>query len=111
MRNLVLSLGVLPYLGFAALDVWVHEKGRRVPQVEKWLHLGIGFGVGGFLFLAFLDYRFAALTLLPVGLCFMAIDEFGYHRALARTERRLHGAAALALLFFVLVWLWTEFQL
>lgn len=111
MRYLILTLGVLPYVGFAALDVWIHETDRRVPRVEKCLHLGIGLGVGGFLLLAFLGQLAPALAFLTVGLCFMAIDEFGYHGSLHRAERRLHGAAALALLLFLLVWLWTEFQL
>lgn len=107
MRLLMLSLGVLPYLGCAALDAWMHEKHRRVPRVEQWLHLGIGVGIGGFLLAAFAANNAIALGLLIAGGIFMAVDELGFHKELAARERNLHAVAALALLFFVGVWTWT----
>ena len=108
MRLLVLSLGVIPYLALVAADCWMHEKSRRVPRREQYLHLGIGLGIGSFVVLAFLGRIEAALAALLCGLAFMAVDELGYHRSLARRERRLHAYAALALLLFLGVFLWTE---
>lgn len=110
MRILMLSIGVLPYVGFVAIDVWMHEKARRVPRVEQWLHLGIGVANGSFLLLAFLGKPWPALAMLGLGLTFMAVDELGFHRGLSTRERRLHGAAALSLMLFVTLWLWTVFQ-
>jgi hypothetical protein len=34
------------------------------------------------------------------------LDELGFHRAIARSERRVHLAAYAALAVFIAVWLW-----
>ena len=109
LRGLLLALGVAPYLCLACIDVWMHETKRRVPTMEKWLHLGIGVGVGGFLLFAFQGAHGWAIGFGVSGLAFMAVDEFGFHGALSKAERRLHAAAAAALAGFVGVWAWTDF--
>ena len=53
MRLLVLSVALVPYLGFIAIDAWMHEKARRVPRVEQWLHGGIALAIGAFFLTVF----------------------------------------------------------
>ena len=111
MRFLLLILGLLPYAGCVTVDAWMHEKARRVPRFEQWLHLGIGISIVAFVLFAFLGNVSVALIALAGALGFMAADEFGFHAGLSRQERRVHGFGAIALLLFVLVWLWTEYLL
>lgn len=107
-RLLILALAIGPYLGCVSVDAWMHERHRRVPRVEQFLHAGIGLGVGAFLLLAFIGVNSWALLALAGGLLFLGADEFGFHRALPRRERTVHIAGLGSLLGFVGVWAWTE---
>lgn len=111
MRLLVLSLALAPYLGFVAVDVWMHEKARRVPRVEQWLHGGIIVAIGTFIILAFLGADIAAGILLLLSLPLMAVDEIGFHAHLSRREKLVHLAEGLSLIVFITVWLWMSYRL
>lgn len=111
MRLLALSLALTPYLGFVAIDAWMHEKARRVPRFEQWLHAGIALAIGAFFVAVFLGANILAGILLLVSLPLMATDELGFHGHLSRRERLVHLAEGLSLVLFVLVWLWTNYRL
>ena len=110
MRLIVLSIALAPYLGFIAIDAWMHEKARRVPRVEQWLHVGIAAAIGAFFVLAFLDLNIAAGALLVLSLPLMAVDEIGFHGHLSRRERLVHLAEGISLIVFVTVWLWMSYR-
>jgi hypothetical protein len=111
VRLLVLSLALTPYLGFVAIDAWMHEKARHVPTVEQWLHAGIALVIGAFFVAAFLGADILAGILLLLSLPMMATDEAGFHGHLSRRERLVHLAEGLSLIVFVLMWLWTIYRL
>ena len=111
MRLLVLSLALAPYLGLVAVDAWMHEKARRVPAVEQWLHAGIALTIGAFFIAAFLGANVLAGILLLLSLPLMATDEIGFHGHLSRRERLVHLAEGLSLMVFVSVWLWMSYRL
>ena len=111
MRLLVLSIALAPYLGFVAIDAWMHEKARRVPRVEQWLHAGIALAIGTFFVLAFSGADIAAGILLVLSLPLMAVDEIGFHGHLSKRERLVHLAEGLSLIVFITVWLWMSYRL
>lgn len=89
----VLAFALLPYLGLAAWDGWLHEKARRVPRVEQALHGVLGLSFVALLFGVFAErpaWVVPALAVFAVAAC---ADEFGFHASLERRERRLHHAA------------------
>jgi len=106
MRLLVLSIALAPYIGFVAVDAWMHEKARRVPKTEQWLHGGIVLALGAFFVAAFLGANWIAGVLLVLTLPLMAVDEIGFHGHLSKRERLVHLAEGLSLIMFVTVWLW-----
>jgi len=110
MRLLALCVALAPYLGFVAIDAWMHEKARRVPVVEQWLHAAILLTLGSFFVAAFVGADAIAATALVLSLPLMAADELGYHGHLSRRERLVHLAEGLSLVLFVGVWLWTRAQ-
>lgn len=104
MRGALLAVALLPYLGLAARDGWMHAHDRRVPRLEQWLHAGIFVGVSAAVYAAFMagtPQMLAALCLLLP--CVLA-DELGFHGALDARERRLHYAAYTALAAFIACW-------
>jgi len=111
MRLLVLSIALAPYLGFVAIDAWMHEKARRVPRVEQWLHAAIALAIGTFFVLAFSGADIAAGILLLLSLPLMAVDEIGFHGHLSKRERLVHLAEGLSLIAFITVWLWMSYRL
>jgi len=105
VRTLWLALALLPYASLAAFDAWLHEKSRDVPRVEKWLHAGLALSLIVFLGAVFRSQTLLAFVALSALLPLAALDEGGFHRKLARRERRVHFASYAALGVFVLVWL------
>ena len=105
---MVLSLGVLPYLGLVSYDLWLHESARRVPKVEQVLHALLIVGLGGFIVTAIAGHAAIAGACLAVSLPLAVADELGFHRHLDRHERRLHLAEGAALVFFTALWLASE---
>ena len=104
MRGALLAVALLPYLGLAARDGWMHAHDRQVPRAEQWLHAGIFVGVSAAVYAAFLagtPLMLAALCLLVP--CVLA-DELGFHGPLDVRERRLHFAAYSALAAFLACW-------
>lgn len=106
MRLVVLSVALAPYIGFVVVDAWMHEKARRVPRTEQWLHAGIAVFIGAFFLAAFRDANLIAGALLVLTLPMMAVDEIGFHGHLSKRERLVHLAEGLSLIVFVTVWLW-----
>ncbi len=102
-RVLTLGAALLPYLALVSVDAWMHEKARRVPRLEQFLH-----AAAAVLFLAFVVAVFrdsaAALALLLAFAACTAADEFGFHRHLSASERRVHFMAYFALAIFIAAW-------
>jgi hypothetical protein len=96
----LLVLGFAPYLGLALYDGWLHEKARRVPMREQFLHASVFVALvalwSGLVFKPVLVWP--ALAVFAVAAFF---DEFGYHGMLDKRERRLHFAAYACFAAFV----------
>jgi hypothetical protein len=108
MRAVWLALVLLPYASLALYDGWLHERARRVPRIEQWLHAGAFCSLIVFVGAAFRAQTQLALVALAVFAPIAATDEFGFHAQLAQRERRVHFAAYAALCVFVLAWLVAE---
>jgi hypothetical protein len=104
MRNLWLGLALVPYLAAAGVDAWMHERGRRVPRLEQWLHAGLAIAMAAFLVAVFAGRPAVAFTALAAFLALLAWDELGFHGAIARSERRVHAVSWVALAGFVAAW-------
>jgi len=96
----------MPYLIFAGIDTWLHERARRVPRVEQILHAGLAISLIVFLTAVFSARTMIALIALCVFIVLEIFDEFGFHIHLGARERGIHFAAYAALLGFVLTWQW-----
>jgi len=74
-----------------------------VPRAEQFFH-----AAAAVLFIAFVSAVFmgsrAALPVLIVFVACAATDEFGFHRHLPATERRVHFMSYAALAVFVVAW-------
>jgi hypothetical protein len=105
MRSAWLGLALVPYLAAAAVDAWMHERGRRVPRVEQWIHAGLAATMAVFLGAVFAAAMPVALGALAGFLALLAWDETAFHRTINREERRVHVFSWLALAAFVAVWL------
>ena len=110
-RILWLALAVLPYLSLVGIDTWMHESARKVPRAEKIIHWMLAPLLIGFLVSAFSARTVLALGLLAVFVVLLAVDAVCFHQPLARSERRVHTAAYLALGVFVATWLWMDVRL
>ena len=104
MRNLWLGLALLPYLAAAGVDAWMHERGRKVPRVEQWIHGGLALGMAGFLAAVFAGRNAWALAALAVFAVLLAWDEVSFHKSIAASERRVHALSWVALAGFVAAW-------
>ena len=104
MRNMWLGLALLPYLAAAGVDAWMHERGRKVPRVEQWIHAGLALGMAAFLAAVFAARNPWALAALAVFGVLLAWDEIAYHQAIAANERRVHALSWVALAGFVAAW-------
>jgi hypothetical protein len=107
-RVIWLGLGLLPYLSLVGVDAWMHERARTVPALERVIHYTSAVALFAFIAGAFLGRDSLALSSLLVFLVLQALDEFGFHRGIARNERRVHIAAYGALVIFIAVWQWTD---
>ena len=106
MRLVWLGMALMPYAIFAGVDTWLHERSRRVPRIEQMLHAGLAISLIVFLTAVFSARTMIALIALCVFVVLEVFDEFGFHRHLEARERRIHFAAYVALLAFVLTWQW-----
>jgi hypothetical protein len=107
-RMLALGIGLVPYLGAAGMDAWMHEQARKVPFVEQILHAALAITFTAFAVYVFLRREGPALACLAAFLVCLLFDELGYHRGLAAKERRVHVISWAALLLFIGVWFWTD---
>ena len=107
-RILALGIGLLPYLGTAGIDAWMHERARKVPRLEQAFHAALAITFTLFAIYAFLRRNVPAMAWFAAFAACLVFDELGYHRGLAASERRVHVISWAALLLFVGVWLWTE---
>ena len=110
MRNMWLGLALLPYLAAAGADAWMHERNRQVPRIEQWLHGGLAVAMTVFLAAAFAGRAVVALGALAVFAALVVWDELGYHRAIARSERRLHVVSWFALAGFIGTWWFVDLR-
>jgi hypothetical protein len=106
-RIILLGLGAVPYLCLVAVDAWMHERARKVPGLERIIHYTSAIALLAFLAGAFSARHSLAVMGLAVFVPLTVADEFGFHRAIARRERRVHFAAYAALTLFIGIWLWT----
>lgn len=104
LRVVWLGLALVPYAALAAFDGWLHEKSRRVPRVEQWLHAIAALSLAAFVVFVFSARNTAATILLAVFIGAASLDEFGFHRHLDRRERRVHFASYSALAVFIVAW-------
>jgi hypothetical protein len=104
MRNLWLGLALVPYLAAAGVDAWMHERGRKVPRVEQWIHAGLALSMTAFLVLVFRGHAAPALATLAAFVLLVAWDELAFHRGIPPSERRIHVASWAALAAFVVTW-------
>ena len=104
MRTLLLGLALLPYATLAAYDGWLHERARRVPRVEQWLHAGAAVSLLVFVGAVFRAQTLLALIALALFAPIAAADEIGFHGTLAWRERRVHFLSYAALGVFLLAW-------
>jgi hypothetical protein len=107
-RILALGIGLLPYLGTAGIDTWMHERKRKVPRLEQAFHAALAITFTAFAIYVFLGRNVPAIAWLAAFIVCLFFDELGYHRGLAPSERRVHVISWGALLLFVAVWFWTE---
>lgn len=104
MRNIWLGIALVPYLAVAGVDFWMHERGRRVPRVEQWVHAGLALTMATFLTAVFTARSPLALAALAVFVALLAWDELSFHKAIATSERRVHAMSWTALAGFVATW-------
>jgi hypothetical protein len=97
-------LALVPYLAAAGVDAWMHERGRRVPRVEQWVHAGLAATMAVFLGAVFAGAARFALGALAAFVLLVVWDESVFHRAIAASERRVHAASWVALAGFVAAW-------
>jgi hypothetical protein len=103
-RIVLLGTALAPYIALAGVDAWMHERERRVPRLEQVLHAAAALLFVGFVAAVFGGAQIAA-PLLFAGFAICATcDELGFHRHLAKSERRIHFAAYAALALFVGAW-------
>jgi hypothetical protein len=105
-RIIWLGLGAAPYLGLVAVDVWMHERARRVPGLERMIHYTAAVALLVFLAGAFSGRQRLAVAGLAIFIPLTVLDEVGFHRGIAPSERRIHLAAYAALTVFIAIWLW-----
>ncbi len=104
MRNIWLGIALVPYVALASVDFWMHERGRRVPRVEQWVHAGLALALAAFLTAVFTGRSPVALAALAVFLVLLAWDELSFHKAIAASERRVHAMSWAALVGFLAAW-------
>jgi hypothetical protein len=104
MRNIWLGLALVPWLAAAGADAWIHERGRRVPRPEQWVHAGLAIALGAFFVGVFAMRPSLAWAALPAFIALLAIDEWRFHRGIRGVERALHAASWIALAGFVAAW-------
>lgn len=104
MRNVWLGLALLPYLAVAGVDAWMHERGRRVPRIEQWIHAGLALAMLGFLAAVFAGHSAIAWAVLACFLALLAWDEIAFHGSIGARERGVHAVSWAALAGFVAVW-------
>jgi hypothetical protein len=99
-----LIVALAPYLAIAAADAWMHERARKVPMREQWVHAGLAATLTVFLAAVFTARAAWAAGALAAFVLLVCIDEVGFHRGIAVLERRVHMASWLALAGFVVAW-------
>jgi hypothetical protein len=107
-RTILLAAALAPYLALVSFDGWMHERDRRVPRLEQFLHWGAAGLFFAFIVAVFRGESVVALVLLAVLAGITAWDEVGFHASLGRRERRVHFASYGAFSLFLLAWYFVE---
>jgi len=108
MRNIWLGLALIPYLAAVGVDAWMHERSRRVPRVEQWVHAGLALAMAVFLGAVFAGRAGPATASLALFAVLLAVDESAFHKPIAKAERRVHLGSWIALAGFVAAWRWID---
>lgn len=103
-RMLLLGVALAPYVALIGVDAWMHERARRVPRLEQFLHYTAAILFVAFVVAVFRGAPGIAAILLVVFVLVTAWDELGYHRQLDVRERRVHFASHAALALFLAAW-------
>jgi hypothetical protein len=103
-RIVLLGTALTPYIALAGVDAWMHERERQVPRLEQVLHAAAALLFVGFVAAVFSGSMIVAPVLLAGFAICATCDELGFHRQLAKSERRIHFAAYAALALFVGAW-------
>lgn len=82
----------------------MHERARRVPPLEQWIHGGLAVSIILFFTLVFASRTLFAMGALACFIVLLTIDELRFHRGISAEERRIHIASWIALAGFVFVW-------
>lgn len=104
MKQLFLGVALAPYLTLAGIDMWMHDRARRVPRLEQAVHAGLAVTMIAFLAGVFGDRIAVAVPALIAFLALLVGDELGFHRGIDPRERWVHVASWLALGGFIVVW-------
>lgn len=86
----------------------MHERSRRVPKLEQWIHAGLGVTIGLFFTMVFRGESQFALASLTGFAVLVAFDELQFHQGIATREKRIHQASWVALAVFVCAWQWID---
>lgn len=100
-RILWLHACLLPYAWFGIRDVLHHKAHRQVAMPERALHLAIGLLLLVVVPHACMGHRNVVVPGLMLFVIARGLDEFVFHRGLARAEIELHARTHLGFLIFV----------
>jgi hypothetical protein len=101
VRAIVLTICLLPYLYFGVLDVLHHKEHRPLPFAERILHLTLSLTLMIVLPHAYLGHFDVVIPGVFLFVLARSLDEFIYHRRLARAEIDLHAKTHFGFLIFV----------
>ena len=100
----ILLLAAAPYICALLVDGALHDKARRVPRREQYLHGLLAVNIIVFLGAAFAMRVWLGVAALALLLPLIAADELIYHRGLARLEHAVHVFSWAALGLFASIW-------
>jgi len=101
LRAIVLTLCLAPYVYFGIRDLLHHANHRPVGFIERLLHLTLGTTLIIFVPQAYLGHFEVVIPGIILFTTARALDEFVFHRGLAKAEIELHAKTHFGFLVFV----------